>query len=219
MPEPAFKLMLGFEDLRLFSWRGELWGSACLRELTAEGWCEQVLARIGGNGPANCRLTDLRVLRPEGPSVHERNWMPAIAGDRLQFVRLCDPTRVVDDRGSTITETTPAIASEQFRGGSQLIAWDGGWLALIHEVQERDRLRFYQHRFVWFDETNSLCKVSRPFFFHRKGVDLPPDSPGIQTESICWLPTASPIVKPRLRQSVPATSEACCRMPNTHHRQ
>jgi len=24
MPEPAFKLMLGFEDLRLFSWRGEL---------------------------------------------------------------------------------------------------------------------------------------------------------------------------------------------------
>jgi len=171
MPEPAFKLVLGFEDLRLFSWRGELWGSACLRELTAHGWCEQVLARIGGNGPADCRLTDWRVLRPEGPRVHEKNWMPKVAGDRLQFVRLCDPTRVVDDRGSMITETTPVIASEHFRGGSQLIAWGGGWLALIHEVQERDRLRFYQHRFVWFDETNSLRKVSRPFFFHRMGVE------------------------------------------------
>jgi len=41
MPEPAFTLVLGFEDLRLFTWRGELWGSAFLREL-----CEQVLARI-----------------------------------------------------------------------------------------------------------------------------------------------------------------------------
>ena len=32
--------------------------------------------------------------------------------------------------------------------------------------------RYYQHRFVWFDETNTLRGVSRPFFFHKKGVEF-----------------------------------------------
>ena len=174
MPEPACKLVLRFEDLRLFTLGGKLWGCACVRELTPEGWCQQVLARIEELGPAGCRLTDWRVLHPEGPTVHEKNWMPQVAGDRLQFIYLCDPTRVVDDRGRTVTENTPVIAASRFRGGSQLIAFDRGWLALIHEVHWRpaDRRRFYLHRFVWFDETNMLRRVSRPFFFHTKGVEF-----------------------------------------------
>ena len=86
-------------------WRGELWCSACVRELTPEGWCEQVLARIDTSGADSYRLTDWRVLRPEGPRVHEKNWMPQVVGDKLQFVYLCDPTRLVDERARTIAET------------------------------------------------------------------------------------------------------------------
>ena len=32
--------------------------------------------------------------------------------------------------------------------------------------------RFYQHRFVWFDETNELRLVSRPFYFQTKGIEF-----------------------------------------------
>ena len=32
--------------------------------------------------------------------------------------------------------------------------------------------RFYHHRFVWFDEANALRGVSRPFFFHSKGIEF-----------------------------------------------
>ena len=46
LPEPAFGLVLGFEDARLFFRADELWCSATVRELTQEGWCEQVLAQI-----------------------------------------------------------------------------------------------------------------------------------------------------------------------------
>ena len=60
--------------------------------------------------------------------------MPHVAGDRLQFIYLCDPTRILDEQARKVVETTPPIAAEQFRGGSQAIAFDGGWLALIHEV-------------------------------------------------------------------------------------
>ena len=91
------------------------------------------------------------------------------SGDQLQFIYLCDPTRVVDENARTLAEATPAIAAEQFRGGTQAIAFDGGWLALVHEVSERDKLRYYQHRFVWFDSAERLRRVSRPFYFIKNG--------------------------------------------------
>jgi len=98
--------------------------------------------------------------------------MPQIVRDQLQFIHLCDPTRVVDERARTLAEAAPSIAAEQFRGGTQAIVFDGGWLALIHEVTERDKQRYYQHRFVWFDSSNRLRRVSRPFYFIRKGVEF-----------------------------------------------
>jgi hypothetical protein len=36
----------------------------------------------------------------------------------------------------------------------------------------RDRQRFYHHRFVCFDETNTLRRVSRPFVLHDKGTEF-----------------------------------------------
>jgi glycosyltransferase involved in cell wall biosynthesis/predicted GH43/DUF377 family glycosyl hydrolase len=172
MPAPAFKEVQGFEDARLFTWRDELWCIACVRELTPEGWCDQVLARIDDSSPGVCRLTDWRVLRPPGPRRHEKNWMPRIARDSLRFIYECDPTRLVNESALTLTTATSVIAAEQFRGGTQAIAFDGGWLALIHEVSEREKLRYYQHRFVWFDLASRLRRVSRPFFFKRKGVEF-----------------------------------------------
>ena len=86
MPAPAFTEVQGFEDARLFAWRDELWCIARVRELTPEGWCDQVLARIDDREPGSCRLSDWRVLRPEGPRRHEKNWMPRVAGDQLQFI-------------------------------------------------------------------------------------------------------------------------------------
>jgi glycosyltransferase involved in cell wall biosynthesis len=170
LPAPAYQLVKGFEDVRLFAWHDGLWCCATVRELTQEGWCEQVLARVDEHMPGRCRLTDWRLLHPPGRRLHEKNWMPLVAEDSLRFIYLCDPTRVIDDQARTITETTPALAAEQFSGGSQAIAFDRGWLALVHEARARpaSAQRYYQHRFVWFDEANVLRRVSRAFFFHRK---------------------------------------------------
>lgn len=178
LPLPAFDLVLGFEDMRLFAWRGELWGLACMRQLTPEGWCEQVLARIGDGGTRPHVLTDWRVVHPGGQRQHEKNWMPLVEqgpdGDQLRFAYLCDPTKTVDENGRTVSEHVPAISASHFRGGSQAIGFDGGWLALIHEAHTRPNevRRYYQHRFVWFDSAYRLRKVSRPFYFNAKGVEF-----------------------------------------------
>jgi hypothetical protein len=182
LPMPAFDDASALADLRLFAWREGLWCVACYRELTAQGWYEQVLARVAGGPPGPCRLIDWRVLRPKMPDWHEKNWMPRVIGDELQFIYKCDPTRVLDDGMRTLVETTPAIAADEFKGGSQAIPFDacpwhgtgGGWLVLIHEVRERisDGWRDYRHRFVWFDEASVLRGVSRPFYFSKPGIEF-----------------------------------------------
>jgi hypothetical protein len=172
MPIPAFREVQGFEDARLFSWRNSLWCIACVRELTPEGWCDQVLARIDDSEPSGLRLTNWRVLHPQGPRQNEKNWMPKVIGEALRFIYKCDPARIVDEEARTVVETTSSIAADDFRGGTQSIVFDGGWLALIHEVSEREKLRYYQHRFVWFDSSSQLRRVSLPFFFMRKGVEF-----------------------------------------------
>ena len=134
MPKPCFTRVQGFEDMRLFSWKGQLWCSACVRELTPEGWCEQVLARIDDSDDSSCRLTDWRVLTPEGARMHEKNWMPRVKGEVLHFIYTCEPTRVIDEHARTVVSTKPLIAAEKFRGGTQAIEFDEGWLALVHEV-------------------------------------------------------------------------------------
>ena len=172
MPEPAWTEVRGFEDIRLFSWRGELHGVACVRELSAQAWCEMVLARIDPRDPEGARLVDWRVLRPEGPQTHEKNWMPCVESDRLRFVYSCDPARIVDEAARPISQTTPDMACGLFRGGSQLIPFDDGWLALVHETHLHDGQRHYRHRFVGFDASLRLRSVSRPFFFQTRGVEF-----------------------------------------------
>jgi glycosyltransferase involved in cell wall biosynthesis len=64
------------------------------------------------------------------------------------------------------------MAADQFRGGTQAIPFDGGRLAVVHEVSARDKKRHYQHRFVWFDAAHRLRRVSRPFYFVRSGIEF-----------------------------------------------
>ena len=134
---------------------------------------------------ARTGFTDWRVLDPDGPRVHEKNWMPRVAGDTLQFICLCDPTRVVDEHGNTVAETVPAIAATHFRGGSQAIAFDGGWLALVHEVQERREAMVLSASVHLARHGRHVCAASaaRSVSIARRGSNSPPVLPGTRTAS------------------------------------
>ena len=98
----------------------------------------------------------------------------ADGGEQLRFIHFCDPTKILDEDGRTVSEQVPAISAPQFSGGSQAVSFDGGWLSLIHEarLRQNETRCDYLHRFVWFDETYRLAKVSRPFYFKAKGVEF-----------------------------------------------
>ena len=173
LPEPAWDQVLGFEDMRLSVIWDALWVNAATRILTPEGWCEQVLGRVAPFG-SGYQIVDWGSLQPPGERRHQKNWMPRVLPDGdLEFVYWCDPVTILDDHGNLVRETAPTIAAEGFRGGSQAIPFDGGWLAVIHEAQPRAGLCApYHHRFIWLDEDDRLKRVSRRFYLNQNGSEF-----------------------------------------------
>ena len=216
LPEPLYNMVIGWEDCRLFFWKGEPWCTATVRELSADGACEMVISRIVVDQSGNRRFSDYSVVSPTFiEKQHEKNWMPMVNGDNLFFLYSNDPTRVIDPYGNLVTSNESWIASDSFRGGGQLVAFNGGWLALIHESHYMwNSKRRYMHRFVWYDPTGKLKAYSESFYLTKVGIEFvagltkhPTDdriiaSFGVEDRS-SWLATFEPNEIANLLRAIP----------------
>jgi glycosyltransferase involved in cell wall biosynthesis len=163
---------LGFEDPRPFLWQKQLWSLSCLRQLNEDGRAEMVLARIA-NGPQGLStFTDWRVLPSGKPKQWEKNWMPQVVGEDLRFCYSVDPSRILSESGEVLLDEDAPLAVENFRGGSQAVPFDGGWLMLIHEWERAGEKRNYFHRFIWFSANDRLARLSRRFFFFKPAYEF-----------------------------------------------
>jgi glycosyltransferase involved in cell wall biosynthesis len=173
-PEPKFQLVRGFEDSRLFRRGKEFWTLSTVRELTHEGWCEQVLAPLS-LGQQHLHYGDnwQQILPPH--RVHEKNWMPWVNGDELRFVYRLGT--LVNSKGDVIFQSDPGFDVSHISGGSQVVKVDDRtdcWLALVHEagtIPGRPN-RYYQHRFVIFHADGRVDRISLPFFFHDRQIEF-----------------------------------------------
>jgi tetratricopeptide (TPR) repeat protein len=162
----------GYEDCRLFR-SGDTWyATATTREHNADARCEIALLELVGSAFAALTILD----EPE-PGRHSKNWMP-VAASPFTFVYSCAPTVVAsfDAQSGSIRELisrdAPSIA-QRFRGGSQVVSVDGGYLCVVHEAVEwGGPARAYVHRFVRLDDAFSITHVSRPFVFLHRGVEF-----------------------------------------------
>jgi hypothetical protein len=170
-PETQFSGVLGFEDMRLFVWGDALWCSSHVRELNASGWFEVVLAQIDQSS-SGVVLRDWRVVSRHGPWRHEKNWMPQVDGRCLRFLHAMDPICWTNELGQATVGTRTEWALDNLRGGSQIIPFDSGWLAVVHEVESLEGRRHYYHRFIWFDEDMTLRLLSARFFLRKPGIEF-----------------------------------------------
>ena len=178
LPKPAFDLVIGFEDCRLYqafddTSRKTQWISATVREFNADGGCEQVRAKIVHYKPLQGEpfviLENLIRMKRRG---HEKNWMPiAAAGHRNEFMYRLD--EVVDGAGETILKYDAPIDVGNLCGGSQVIKVKDGYLCVVHEAAQIPGrpTRWYSHRFVALDKGLKIQKVSPPFYLHEKGIE------------------------------------------------
>ena len=164
----------GFEDCRLFRWRDRFHCLATVRDRNAAMRCEIALLDIDSTG---C-IVNVRTLAGYGDDLDQKNWMPAVDGEDLFVIYLCDPTIVLsyDPVAGHLREHAthvPTVALEHLRGGSQAVRFDEGWLCLTHEVAALDSThRRYLHRFVQFDRAFRVTALTEPFRFDDNPVEF-----------------------------------------------
>jgi hypothetical protein len=163
----------GLEDCRLRHTASGLGVSATVRNVSPfDGACR---IGIGTVDLEAATVTGLRVLDGLTTQEHEKNWMPIEGHGGWLYschheghVVTIDPDPA-QPAGWLMArrDASPPIAA-MFRGGSQLIQYRGGWLAVIHEVAYLNGRRAYEHRFAWFDERLALARLSPTFAFREK---------------------------------------------------
>lgn len=170
----------GLEDARLIRWDDKLYMSGVRRDTTPNGQGRMELSEIQVTVDSVKEVSRIRIENPIDKAAYcEKNWMP-ILDKPYHYVKWCDPTEIV--KADPVTGTSTQIklthnvgTPSQFRGGSQLIPFDGGYLSIIHDVKvsqaegQPDKLTYY-HRFVRWD--NDLNITGWSDIFSLMGSDI-----------------------------------------------
>jgi hypothetical protein len=170
--EPLWDFV-GLEDARIFRWNGKLYTSGVRRDLDTIGTGRMELCEIVVDENKVTEVSRVRIQPPNDPNSYcEKNWMPVT--DRPNtYVKWSNPTEVVEINPETGESKTLFLGQQHniprdLRGGSQVIPWNGYYLAFTHEVDlfnsevgRKDAV--YYHRIVLWDRNFNLIRWSRDF--------------------------------------------------------
>lgn len=157
----------GIEDARMFEAGGILYVSGTTRNCHPfDGACRMVIARLN---ESNMSFENLSVLTPH-VTRHEKNWSPIVNQPHPRWLYSCgldSMTKVQTLIGEKLYHgyhNTNNKLLSLFRGGTQTIPFESGYLTLIHEVAALDNGRVYSHRFVRLNSNFEVEKYSIPFY-------------------------------------------------------
>lgn len=162
----------GIEDCRLFHMRNHNWVTCTTCDTNPLGQREISLCQLD----THSRVKKLVRLKGPNPRRCEKNWLPFIKGDALHMIYSYSPFLVYQtdmEKGDceAVCQYEPEYDFTHFRGSAAPIAFEQGYLVLIHEVVMFQNDRHYLHRFLYLDEELKIKKVSAPFTFLHKGVE------------------------------------------------
>jgi glycosyltransferase involved in cell wall biosynthesis/predicted GH43/DUF377 family glycosyl hydrolase len=162
----------GYEDCRLIQVGGDWYASATVCDLNPVDRREIALLELNGD-----EIVSVRALAGPDPARHEKNWMPFVIDGQLHFLYSSGPTVVLrcDPARGKLDPVSDSPASElaaEFRGGSQGVAVDDGYLFVIHEVDHSEHVLRYLHRLVLLNPELRLAAISRPFTFAADRIEF-----------------------------------------------
>ncbi len=178
---PPLWEFIGLEDVRLVRWDDKLFASGVRRDTTTNGVGRMELSCLEKDEQNSIKeISRFRIPTPgDNSSYCEKNWMP-ILDQPYHYVKWCNPTEIVQVDPETKTCVTIKTGQQisydrDLRGGSQVISYKDGYLALVHvvdlftsEAGRKDAI--YRHAFVYWDKNFDLIKVSKQFNF--MGADI-----------------------------------------------
>ena len=154
---------------------GKFYMTGVRRDTTTNGVGRMELSEIIITPEKVQEVSRVRIPAPGRNDTYcEKNWMPVLGQDSFKYVKWCTPTEVVEYKdGKTTVEALvphPFVFQADLRGGSQLVPFEDGYLAITHEVYlHRSDLgaknATYRHRFVKFNKNFSIIETSKDFSF------------------------------------------------------
>lgn len=163
----------GLEDMRLFAWRGGLWGLASAHN-HLNGRNTMVLA------PVSKEMGRMEVLLSPKGEGREKNWGVLTHNGALFFVYWASPLQIYQYAGSQVPE--PVFVGDShpeldgWCGSSPYVPWNGRYLALLHKREGEKNGRggvVYRHRLVELDaEEWRFARVSAPFCFEGDQIEF-----------------------------------------------
>ena len=194
--EPQWTFV-GLEDARIFRWEDKLYISGVRRDTTTNGQGRMELSEIKVTGQSVQEISRVRIQPPVDPTSYcEKNWMPVL-DTPYHYVKWSDPTEVVkvnvaDGSSEQVTLTQYRGGHSDFRGGTQVLPYGDGHIALVHEVDlfnsevgRKDGV--YRHRFVVWDANWNLIKWSPEFTFMNAHVEFAVGMCQDPHNQDCWL--------------------------------
>lgn len=184
--EPNWEF-IGLEDARVVRWEGKLYISGVRRDIKDDGEGRMELCEIDWNNDHCTEVTRDRILPPT-PTYLEKNWMPILDMPYcyikwtapLEIVKVDLSTqKTIDAPNGTINVVnSETIITNDFqipgarhqRGGSQVIPFQGGRIAILHECnffhnENNAKDAHYYHRFIFWDKDWNVIKITKPFKF------------------------------------------------------
>jgi len=150
--------IVGYEDVRLAVLNGRLAGTAtvCDRDPVRRQIAE---LEFGWDGSVT------RAVVQPSQQEHEKNWLPlpdCVGADLTCIYKLGDHVAEASD-----------LSLDHLRGGA-VGAFEGGLLAVAHEVVDSDEGRLYFHRFVRLgaDAQRTVTAVSPAWVFAHQGIEF-----------------------------------------------
>ena len=173
-PDKELWEFVGLEDARIFRWNEKLYISGVRRDEDTVGTGRMELCEIVAYGDTVKQISQVRIKPPLDPNSYcEKNWMP-ILDKPYHYIKWSNPTELVKVNPET-GESEQIFTGNQCpidgypRGGSQVIAWKDGYVAITHEVDlfnsevgRKDAV--YYHRVLFWDKDFNLQKWSKKFF-------------------------------------------------------
>jgi len=179
--EPLWDFV-GLEDARIFRWGGKLYHSGVRRDTTPIGQGRMEISELKISGPAVFEISRVRIETPNDPDSYcEKNWMPVIDKPN-HYIKWTNPTELVKvdiltGKSETIAITNKVDLPRDLRGGSQVIPYNDGYIAITHEVdlfnsREGRKDAVYYHRFIIWDAEWNIIKCSDAFHLMDADVEF-----------------------------------------------
>jgi hypothetical protein len=173
---------IGLEDARLLKVDDKFYMTGVRRDTTTNGTGRMELSEITITPEKVKEVNRKRIPAPGLDNTYcEKNWMPVLGAEPFTYIKWCTPTEVVqykDGKTTTIAlNYHPFSFQADLRGGSQVVPFQGGYLAITHEVYlHRSDLgaknATYRHRFVRFSKDLRITETSKEFSFMDADIEF-----------------------------------------------